>query len=116
MSQNDREIYDKNPTDEGKAGIDRASASLGRWGRPTVMDRKGDPNLASKASEMRSKGLSWSQIASGLGVSRSSAKRLARVYQKDANRPKEYRFEESRLGNSVSDMLHETKEEIAREK
>jgi hypothetical protein len=66
-----------------KLGIERAKAIRGKWGRPGVVELKGDPHLAAKASELRSGGFSWSEIASRLSISRSSARRLVNLYQKD---------------------------------
>jgi hypothetical protein len=67
-----------------KRGIERAKAIRGKWGRPGVVELKGDPHLAAKASELRSEGFSWSEIASRLSISRSSARRLVSLCQKDA--------------------------------
>ena len=52
-------------------------------GRPTVMESRGDPKLPTRAAELRSLGLSWSQIASRLGVGRTTARRLVLLCQKD---------------------------------
>jgi hypothetical protein len=49
-------------------------------GRPSVLER--DPNLASRVTELRLCGLSWSTIASRLGVGRTTARRLFSLYQK----------------------------------
>ena len=63
----------------------QASDKRGRRpGRPTVMESRGDPKLPARAAEMRSLGLSWSQIASRLGVGRTTARRLALMCQKDS--------------------------------
>jgi orotate phosphoribosyltransferase-like protein len=43
------------------------------------MDSKKDPEIAAKATELRSQGLSWSQIASRLGIGRTTARRLVTV-------------------------------------
>lgn len=54
-----------------------------RRGRPSVIESLGDPQLPLKASALRSTGRSWSEIASLLGVGRTTAKRLATMFQKD---------------------------------
>lgn len=50
-------------------------------GRPSVLER--DPDLVSRAAELRLCGLSWSIVASRLGVGRTTARRLFSLYQKD---------------------------------
>jgi orotate phosphoribosyltransferase-like protein len=67
-----------------------------RPGRPSVLESKGDPNLASKAAEMRSLGLSWSQIAFKLGVGRTTARRLVLMCQKR---------NESQIGRSIGSTI-----------
>lgn len=52
-------------------------------GRPSIIESKGDPDLASKAAEMRFLGHSWGEIGSSLGLARSTARRLVLMYQKD---------------------------------
>lgn len=65
--------------DDSENGSERKS----RRGRPSVMESLGDPHLPQKASALRSTGRSWSEIASLLGVGRTTAKRLATMYQKE---------------------------------
>jgi len=83
MAQDDPNLRNTDRSKKIKSGIERAKAVRGKWGRPTVVDLKGDPQLAAKASELRTQGLSWSQIASRLDIGRSSARRLVNLYQKD---------------------------------
>ena len=52
-------------------------------GRPSVIESLGDPHLPLKAAVLRNTGRSWSEIASILGVGRTTAKRLATMYQKE---------------------------------
>jgi len=84
MSQSGDGIRDKNHTAKIKAGIRRARVLKGeRWGRPSLLDK--DADLPSRVAELRNSGRSWSEIASELGVSRSSARRLANLCQKASN-------------------------------
>jgi hypothetical protein len=66
-----------------KDGVEGTRAQRKRVGRPTVAEVRGDPDIASKALEMRDLGLSWSQIASRLGIGRTTARRLSKACQKD---------------------------------
>lgn len=75
-----------------KKGIANAKLKRGKWGRPSIIETKDDPNLAYKASEMRSKGFSWSEIASCLKIGRTTARRLVNLCQKDEDCQKEVRF------------------------
>ena len=68
-----------------KEGIVKARLIRGKWGRPTIIETKGDPQIALKAAQMRSQGLSWSEIASILDIGRTSARRLVNLYQKDGD-------------------------------
>ena len=52
-------------------------------GRPSILEVRKDPDLAKKAAEMRFLGHSWGEIGSSLGLARSTARRLALLYQKD---------------------------------
>ncbi len=61
---------------------ENGSEQKNRRGRPSVIESLGDPHLPLKASALRSTGRSWSEIASLLGVGRTTAKRLATMYQK----------------------------------
>ena len=45
-------------------------------GRPSVIERNGNPDLANEVIKMRNLGFSWSKIANELGISRTSARRL----------------------------------------
>jgi hypothetical protein len=60
----------------------RSQRNLKR-GRPSIITVKQDSNLATKASEMRDLGLSWSQIASRLNIGRTTARRLVNLCQND---------------------------------
>ncbi len=51
------------------------------------METKGDPEIGDKASEMRSQGLSWSEIASSLSIGKTTARRLVSLHQKDEDNP-----------------------------
>lgn len=42
------------------------------------MERTGDPSLPEKARTLREQGLSWSQVATKLGIGRTTARRLCR--------------------------------------
>lgn len=65
-----------------RTDIQNGFGSKKKPGRPTVLERKKDPYLALRAVEMRSLGFSWSQIASRLGIGRTTARRLVLMYQK----------------------------------
>lgn len=78
----DKKLHSKRVRD----GIAQAKAQGRKLGRPTVAEVKGDTNLAARASELRDIGLSWSQIASNLGVGRTTARRLTIAYQKEKSR------------------------------
>lgn len=62
---------------------ENGSEQKNRRGRPSVIESLGDPHLPLKASALRSTGRSWSEIASLLGVGRTTARRLATMYQKE---------------------------------
>lgn len=66
-----------------KEGITKPRGVRKERGRPNIMETSGDPQIALKAAGMRSQGLSWSQIASNLGIGRTTARRLASLCQKD---------------------------------
>jgi len=85
MTQNEDIMHDKNRSGKIKDGIARAKARGIKLGRPTIAEVKGDPYIASKAAIMRSRGLSWSQIALRLNISRSSARRLVGMCKKEDN-------------------------------
>jgi len=58
-------------------GKDRGQLALpSQRGRPSVQDRTGDPHVGRKVVALRELGLSWAQIARGLGVGRSTARNL----------------------------------------
>lgn len=67
------------------AGIAARRAEAERKGRPFLWGRARtsrlarDPALPAKAVEMRRDGLSWAQIGRGLGVGRTTARRLYRL-------------------------------------
>lgn len=65
-----------------KAGIARARARGQKWGRPTVAEKM-DSDLTVKVFEMRAQGLPWSEVASQLDISESTARRLLRKFQGD---------------------------------
>lgn len=90
-----------------KLGIERAKAIRGKWGRPGVVELKGDPHLAAKASELRSGGFSWSKIASRLSISRSSARRLVNLCQKDGDIQIDNNLDSSVPKTSASDTRAE---------
>jgi hypothetical protein len=52
-------------------------------GRPSILEVRKDPDLAKRAAEMRFLGHSWGEIGSSLGLARSTARRLALLYQKN---------------------------------
>ncbi|MCJ2563072.1 MAG: hypothetical protein LN417_03160 [Candidatus Thermoplasmatota archaeon] len=54
-----------------------------RPGRPSILEVRKDPDLARRAAEMRFLGSSWGEIGSSLGLARSTARRLALMYQKE---------------------------------
>jgi hypothetical protein len=85
MEINDTERIDSSHPGRAKDGIAQANTPRRKAGRPTVAEVRGDPNIASKAAELRDLGRSWSEIASELGISRSSARRLVNVCQKALN-------------------------------
>ncbi|MHA1962573.1 MAG: hypothetical protein ACW99U_20465 [Candidatus Thorarchaeota archaeon] len=58
------------------------SVQKNRRGRPPVTQSLCDPHLPLKAAVLRNTGRSWSEIASIIGVGRTTAKRLATMYQK----------------------------------
>ncbi len=62
---------------------EKGSERKGRRGRPSVIESLGDPHLPLKASALHNTGRSWSETASILGVGRTTAKRLATMYQKE---------------------------------
>lgn len=62
---------------------ENSSERKDKRGRPSVLESLGDPHLPVKASAMRSAGYSWSEIASYLSVGRTTAQRLATMYQKE---------------------------------
>lgn len=49
---------------------------MGRRGRPTIERVTGDPFIGQKAVKLRQAGLSWTEIASMLQISRTTARRL----------------------------------------
>lgn len=62
---------------------ENGSEQKNRRGRPSVIESLDDPHLPLKASALRSTGRSWSEIASLLGVGRTTARRLATMCQKE---------------------------------
>lgn len=67
-----------------KSDFQKSHKKKRKRGRPSVLESKEDPDLASKATEMRFLGLSWSQIASRLGIGRTTARRLVLAFQKSS--------------------------------
>lgn len=53
-----------------------------RPGRPSILEVRRDPDLARKAAELRFFGHSWGEIASSLGLARTTARRLVLMYHK----------------------------------
>jgi hypothetical protein len=72
-----------------KEGIAKARSRREKWGRPSIIETKGDPEIGFKASEMRSQGLSWSEIASNLKIGKTTSRRLVIHYQEDGDEKKE---------------------------
>ena len=72
-----------------KEGIAKVRQRRGKWGRPSIIETKGDPEIGLKASTMRSQGLSWSEIASNLKIGKTTARRLVILYQKGGDEQKE---------------------------
>jgi hypothetical protein len=105
-------LDNENRSKKIKLGIERAKAIRGKWGRPGVAELKGDPHLAAKASELRTQGLSWSQIASRLDISRSSARRLVNLYQKDAAGQIDNHLDSTVPNRGVSDTCVEKTDRI----
>lgn len=66
-----------------RINCDDGSERKRKRGRPSVIESKGDPHLALKASAMRSAGYSWSKIAFYLGIGKTTARRLARLCQNE---------------------------------
>ena len=54
-----------------------------RPGRPSILEVRRDPDLARKAAELRFLGHSWGEIASSLGLARTTARRLVLMYHKE---------------------------------
>ena len=79
VEENDK-IKNETRSIQIKNGIERAKSQGKKLGRPSIRDSKGDPKIAFKAAELRSQGLSWSQIASHLGIGRTTARRLVNLY------------------------------------
>jgi hypothetical protein len=90
---------DKSRSAKIKEGIERAKSRRGRWGRPSIMESMGDPELPQKAREMRSQGLSWSEIAINLKIGKTTARRLVNACQKDEG---VYRGKEAECNRDVS--------------
>lgn len=112
MVEKNNQTENKIHSERVKEGITQARARRKKWGRPTVAEVKGDSNIAARAAEMRDFGLSWSQIASNLGVGRTTARRLVITCQKDKNVwtredqnpsvPKAHPFETDKLEKGLS--------------
>lgn len=83
MSKEDYERKSKFHSTQIKEGIKRVKAEGKKLGRPSIFKSKDDPQIAVKASDLRSQGLSWSQIASRLGIGRTTARRLVTMYLND---------------------------------
>jgi len=103
MTKSDPDSHNKSRSEKIKSGIERAKAVTGKWGRPTVLELRGDLDLPTRASELRSGGFSWSQIASRLGVSRSSARRLVNLCQKEAESQTDHHINSPVPNRDVSD-------------
>ena len=84
-----------------KEGIAKAKLKRGKWGRPSITETKGDPQIALKAAEMRSQGLSWSEIASNLEIGRTTVRRLVSLCQKDKDNRKITRFLSQQNGGKI---------------
>lgn len=90
-----------------KKGIARARARGKRWGRPTVAEKKGDPDLAVKALELRAQGLPWSEVAMRLDISESTARRLLSTSQGDYESRDSYSVKKSVSKRLVFDTCQE---------
>lgn len=94
-------LFKKNDKEEDtrslriKQGIAKARASRRKWGRPSIMESKGDPELALKATALHSQGLTWSEIASNLEIGKTTARRLVRQNQRERYHP---------LGNDANNI------------
>ena len=94
-----------------KEGIVKARLNRGRWGRPSISETKGDPKIALKAAQMRSQGLSWSEIASILNVGRTTARRLVNLYQKDGDSQTNIDTEKIDSNTNVKGTFSENKDD-----
>ena len=94
-----------------KEGIAKARSRREKWGRPSVIETRGDPKIGFKASEMRSQGLSWSEIASNLKIGKTTARRLVILYQKDGDKQTEINFERIGCNRKVNCTSGENEDE-----
>lgn len=85
MPEEEGAVINKLRSMQIKAGIARVKAQGKKLGRPTIQEIKRNPTIINEAAELRANGLSWSQIASHLKVSRSTARRLVESNQKENN-------------------------------
>lgn len=83
MSEKEDAVKNPNHSKQIRDGLERAIAQGKKLGRPSIMDSKDDPQIAAKAADLRAKGFSWSQIASHLGIGRTTSRRLVSLYQNE---------------------------------
>lgn len=91
-----------------KNGIGKLNIQKEKRGRPTLIKSKGDPLIVSKAVKLREQGLSWSEIGLKLQISRSSARRLVLLYQKD-EKVYQNEVQDQLIQNYQTDKKHENK-------
>jgi hypothetical protein len=85
MANEEDANQNKNHSKKIRDGLERAKAKGKKLGRPSIFKSKNDSQIALKAAELRSQGLSWSQIASRLGIGRTTARRLVALYLNDTS-------------------------------
>lgn len=86
-----------------KAGIARAKAEGRRWGRPSTAEKRMDPDLSVKVSNMRARGIPWSEVADCLQISESTARRLLQRFQRDCEGRYKYNVKNTLPQRDVSD-------------
>ena len=105
-NRNNNDLQNEDHSVRTKEGIEKArTQNKGRWGRPSLLDR--DSDLPLKASKLRDLGHSWSEIGCELGVSRSSARRLASLCKKASNSQTEGSADSPVPNRSVSETCAE---------